>query len=473
MLIALAPSRAGFLTEVVRGTTGRPPEPVARGAHGGAEQVRATARSALGPGSVNDVASSHRANPGRSCSPWAGSEELVAPAAWACCQPAAYRGFHGVLLLGALLSCGPSATPAADAVIMNDARGSGVVRWRLSEQPTLAIGHEGDTLYEFNRISRVATLSDGRIVVANDYRELRFFSRGGQFLWTSGRRGPGPEEFRWVNGLAVLPDDSVAALDFYNTVRRALIFDSRGRFVRAFNLELSGRVLRSREGEWIGLEKQGHSSTPACVKEPTVIRSTFTVIRVSESGRVRAKLAQVLGGYSFKVGCSSLPIPFTPFGSYVVAGDRLVVSGDSGIVMHSYSIARGELLTTIRTRGSSRPLTKEVAETAGGDNGSTNAVGEATGRAQLLRMMPPPPKELPAVDALLADASENIWARQFVVASDTTQEWLVYSSAGHLIARLTTSSNLRLHEIGDDYVLGLFVDEDGVQQVHRYTLIKG
>lgn len=68
--------------------------------------------------------------------------------------------------------------------------------------------------HEFNGISSVTLLPDGRILVANaDIPELALFDSAGAFLGAVGRRGQGPGE--WAGTLALWPwaADSIAVYD--------------------------------------------------------------------------------------------------------------------------------------------------------------------------------------------------------------------------------------------------------------------
>ena len=73
---------------------------------------------------------------------------------------------------------------------------------------------------------------DGRIVLANrGTYELRWYDVEGRFLWSAGRRGEGPGEFRWLTWATLFEGDSVLAYD--SQLRRASIFSPAGEFVRA------------------------------------------------------------------------------------------------------------------------------------------------------------------------------------------------------------------------------------------------
>jgi hypothetical protein len=186
----------------------------------------------------------------------------------------------------ALLRCAsPEAAPEMH-VVHNPAPGAATPEWRVASQPSLHIGREGDSLYEFNNIGDVRSLSDGRIIVANDHSEIRYYTGAGRHALTAGRRGPGPEEFQRLVSLTVLPGDSVAAHNTYNIDRRVLIFDPDGHFSRAFELDLRSESSRTADGGWIGIRNVQHGSRSACVETPSVLRSDREIVLANAARRL-------------------------------------------------------------------------------------------------------------------------------------------------------------------------------------------
>jgi hypothetical protein len=107
-----------------------------------------------------------------------------------------------------------------------------------------------------------------------------------------------------------------------------------------------------------------------------------------------------------------------------------------------------------------------------GTSRSAAAAYESAARDQLLRMMPPPPRELPFIESLMTDAPGNLWVRLYHLPADSIQEWWVYSAKGRLIGTMATTSRLRITEIGDSYILGVYRDEEDVQIIRKYALLK-
>ena len=109
--------------------------------------------------------------------------------------------------------------------------------WEIGPEPTVTIGAaEGEAPYLLHRVRRAATLSDGRIVVADGASdEVRVFDPDGVHLVSWGGEGEGPGEFESLRGVARWRGDSVAAWDF-NTSRGFSIFDGEGNLNRKLSL---------------------------------------------------------------------------------------------------------------------------------------------------------------------------------------------------------------------------------------------
>ena len=85
----------------------------------------------------------------------------------------------------------------------------------LSDEPLLRVGMlDGPGEYLFGEVSGAIRLADGSVVVADEQsREVRMFDAGGGHLWTSGREGEGPGEYR---GLWLLRGCAGAAVTVYD-----------------------------------------------------------------------------------------------------------------------------------------------------------------------------------------------------------------------------------------------------------------
>ena len=106
---------------------------------------------------------------------------------------------------------------------------------RLAESPFLTLGglHD-DERREFaagHFFLTAARLSDGRAVVLDEFT-LKWFDAKGALLRVSGRRGPGPSEFRTTRDLCVLRGDTVMVMESYGG--RISLWASTGKFIREY-----------------------------------------------------------------------------------------------------------------------------------------------------------------------------------------------------------------------------------------------
>ncbi|MCY3677330.1 MAG: hypothetical protein F4Z31_06110 [Gemmatimonadetes bacterium] len=120
----------------------------------------------------------------------------------------------------------------------------------LSNEPLLRIGMlDGPEEYLFGNISGAVRLGDGSVVVADEQgRHVRMFDAGGEHVWTSGREGEGPGEYRGLWLLRGCPGAAVTVYDW--RIKRITELDSDGSVVDT-------RGLRGTDGP-------GPYGAPAC-----------------------------------------------------------------------------------------------------------------------------------------------------------------------------------------------------------------
>jgi hypothetical protein len=82
----------------------------------------------------------------------------------------------------------------------------------------------------------------------------------------------------------------------------------------------------------------------------------------------------------------------------------------------------------------------------------------------------PFPDTKPPIEALRADRSGRLWVQETTVDSADPPRWVVYSAEGRLIGEASFPRTFNPLEIGEDYVLGVWRDEDDVEYVHVYGL---
>lgn len=101
--------------------------------------------------------------------------------------------------------------------------------------PELTIGQEsGNENLMFGAIFRVDIDAKGNIYVLDTKnRQIRVFSKDGRFLWKiSIPAGQGPQETNRIAGIAVTPSGTV----FINGDRKMIVYDSKGNYLRTFQV---------------------------------------------------------------------------------------------------------------------------------------------------------------------------------------------------------------------------------------------
>ena len=75
----------------------------------------------------------------------------------------------------------------------------------------------------------------------------------------------------------------------------------------------------------------------------------------------------------------------------------------------------------------------------------------------------------PAWSRLRVDAARNLWVERYPRPGEAST-WLSFDITGKPIGTVTLPARFRLLEPGQDYVLGVWVDEEDVQHVRMYRL---
>jgi hypothetical protein len=139
------------------------------------------------------------------------------------------------------VSSGGAEVDSAGVRIVESPARADLPRWSVDATPTTIGVVEGPADYTLHRVGSGRVLPDGRIVIANNRTELRFYDRDGVHLRTVGRRGEGPGEFRDIGGL-VLARDTLFVYDRSN--QRLTFLSPAG--------EVLGSAPSGAAGVWVG-----------------------------------------------------------------------------------------------------------------------------------------------------------------------------------------------------------------------------
>ena len=86
----------------------------------------------------------------------------------------------------------------------------------IAEQPLVRIGMlDGPLEYIFGNVTGAVRLDDGSIVVVDEQsHNVRRYDANGRHLWTSGREGDGPGEYRGLRLLRNCPGAAITVFDW-------------------------------------------------------------------------------------------------------------------------------------------------------------------------------------------------------------------------------------------------------------------
>jgi hypothetical protein len=392
-----------------------------------------------------------------------------------------------LMLAAGLASCTERGREGAQYFTVRDSAGIQIIeserpawedgrQWRLSEQPVLAIGvRDGAEEYQLYRVYGSVRLSDGRIVVANaGTNELRFFDSSGDFLNSAGRSGEGPGEFEALRQLFLIASDSLLVWDSRN--RRVSIFDTEGAYQRSYsfapflNAPVFVNVVVPLSDATVLAGAFAYRSAQSAV-EFGLSRDTIVLLHCDQQG----ELIDTVGAYPGTewYTTSEYPRVDVPFAreSYIVAHGDGFYFGDNAKYEISYRRTDGLVERIIRKEHGLIDVTPEAVE----EQKQQWLAGISPERRQRVALMFEEvvgPPMMPAFSDLRVDAAGNLWVREYQLPGDSEPGWTVFSSDGSMLGTVVTPYRFTVHEIGHDYVLGRWRDEEDVEYVQLYELHK-
>lgn len=352
--------------------------------------------------------------------------------------------------------------------------------WRLDSMPDLDIGDDTDPHSLFSSIASVLTLSRGRIVVADaEAGELRIFDSTGAWKQTLGRRGEGPGEFADIRLVAADQWDTLRVVD--ENLGRITIFHPDTGLVRTV-LQPPGLpwaeapIAWLDSGRWLYEGERG-PSTPS---PPGIWRDTSLVIITSAAmdavidtvgtfaGTERLILEADFQGRTLSM---MAPLPFGLDGSIVSDGERIAVAtGEEW---------RVDVLdqTGIEVMSIRRPVPRERAGAEAADSviqRYLQVTGEQLRPVLEAGLRDYPARELrPAYGKAYFATDGKLWVTAYQYRSELPRAASIFDRDGVWQGDVTIPGNLVIHEIGADYVLGVFTDDLGAPRVRRYRMRRG
>jgi len=370
-----------------------------------------------------------------------------------------------------------------------DTNGPSIAEWTVSAEPMVVIGREGDPHYEFSRVSGVAFLRDGGVVVSDaGPQEIRVYDPEGTYQRTFGGAGDGPGEFGMLGAIKTRGDSILAMGQAFRAPARFQLFDAERGYVEGAVLLPSGepggvapRAIVSPTALLVAAGPGWHVVTDL-PPEGTLQHDSVTlgILQVGDTQAVHwiGRFANVQF-YSYDLPRSGPVVrtigTYTLGPSLVVGGttdDRMWI-GDGGTGLIRVYDTTGSKVTEFEFPIPARPFDDAALERA--RDGALARLEEPDrfgGHAMIEGLHAPGlrPETAPRFSGFTCGPDGEMWVRLFSEERDAAHQVIVLDRDGNLTARVTVPSGLGLSAVGRDRIAGVRRDDDGVQRVEIYRL---
>jgi hypothetical protein len=383
-----------------------------------------------------------------------------------------------------LITCGCGRTGTKSQTLETAALAS----WHIADAPLVTIGAD-DRLegQAFGRVAGALRLDNGSIVVADvSPPELRLFDSTGRYLRTLGRSGSGPGEFKWLGPPGFFAGDSFFVVDVAQ--RRASFYDNEGRpaGTRRFSIQLTdGRVFSP-----IGMvSSDRYIAALLEAKRPTRlgqhIRNAVELVTGQFGAANFAAIArsggnEVVGGIWNEGGHQSVAAYPVEFGNRTlvgVLGSRIFLGESSKPAVTEYEIGgrvKGRITwealpDSITEKDRNARITQESTRISalpqGPDPGQRWSEVEQLRAAQL-------PKYGPAFTAILPAGDGSLWIERDPRPWTPSYDFLVFDTLRTIVARIAIPRQLKVFQVGADFVLARWRDPGEADQVRLYRILR-
>ena len=382
--------------------------------------------------------------------------------------------------MGAFASLGGCAAPVPDTsgtsvrdsvgieIVENDhtrPMWSAETAWSLAPEPTLRIGRvEGDPTQLLYRVTDSRVLPDGRIAVVNSgSSEVRLYSPSGQYLATIGGPGEGPGEFRSPWHVHPIAGDSLLVIDLY---REIAIFDPAGAFVRQFLTVVPEGMGVGQRLEPVDQFADGTLLWRGHYREEPVgngpVRSRVVMIRTDLNGAFAGSFGNFEDQMWFPRG--GREYAFFPWAKEAASDSTMWYGPGDRLELRELAFD-GTLQKIVRLDRPPVAVT-EADKDAFREGYFAQVQVRGPPSASLLRRVEDAffPDLQPAHFDIEIDPQGNVWVQDyysFTFAEPVDRTWTVFNSDGIYMGDVVIPKGLAVHEIGDEYVMGLWTGPPG------------
>lgn len=336
-------------------------------------------------------------------------------------------------------------TTIEPATVTIDRRVDAVTSWAPSMRIGLA---EGPAEYLLFRALDGFRTQDGTLFVANSgTSEIRVYSGAGQFLYSFGKGGEGPGEFRNLRSIEIGDGGSVLALDALGA--RISVFDGAGVYNQSMSVRLADAHQQASE-MWAGSGSEMFIAVSSGLdpREMRIARDSVRVLRVG-GGRADPELMFSVGDmwWESSAGTTGFRLRAAPEGPVAAITSRDGVFATSSNDRPAIEIrdAKGELLATWEDPDHPR----------GEWNGARDvqSLDDANERGRFYAQLQ------------WSASGEHLWVGDAGFRNDETRTWTVVDRAGRAVGRTSLPVEAKLWQIEPKILLIKTIDDFGVERV--------
>ena len=162
------------------------------------------------------------------------------------------------------------------------------------------------------------------------------------------------------------------------------------------------------------------------------------------------------------------PVPNAPRPTVTAFGDRWFYGSGESWEIGVYS-PDGVLTHLFRRDEPNRPFTPEVEEEDDESDSGPRSDQDAAFDEFFASM--PVPETFPAYRSFMVSDDGSLWVENYLHPSEQPS-WEVFRDDGRYLGVVETPMGARVMQIGDDFLLAIWEDDLGIQQVRMYELIK-
>jgi hypothetical protein len=159
------------------------------------------------------------------------------------------------------------------------------------------------------------------------------------------------------------------------------------------------------------------------------------------------------------------------YSSSYTTHDSLIYVGDNERYEIEVLRPDGSLVRSIRRGGELPLVTDEMRARLKADFLDGVPAGDLAEQTAIWDAFPKH-ERMPAYDDFMVDADGNLWVMRARVLRSDPASADVFDSSGRLLGSVRLPANVKLFEIGSEYVLGVWKDDMDLQHVRMYSIRK-